>query len=418
MTRFVLSGITTLAALAVLSLSTAGTGIAQSRTWLVDAAGGAGVDFSDLPPAVAAAAPGDVILVRSGDYLGFTTSKGVRILSVSSTGAATVRAPATSATHTIGVVGLPATETFAMVGILVYAPDGGGAGLELTSCSGTIHVERCTVETGPAFAIALQPALWATDSARIDLWYSTFLGYPAAFLDRCTVLAADARFLGVNGGNTGPVHPNYPGHGMAAIGSTVELSRCQLAGGSPQGIPYGRQPGSGLVSVASDWTIHSENGGSVVAGSASNLPVTAALGNGTIRFDGPSTFGPTGGGAETDPGIVTIPATLPTLTLIYAPVLGTMRIDLSGAAGDLFVLLFGVPSDPLPIPGLGDLLLDPNLGLIGMAAGTIDASRYVSPTFPIPSVPTLRGTRFGWQAVRSGPGGELALSNRASFVYR
>ena len=36
--------------------------------WIVDAANGPGTNFLDLPPAVAAAASGDTIIVRAGSY--------------------------------------------------------------------------------------------------------------------------------------------------------------------------------------------------------------------------------------------------------------------------------------------------------------------------------------------------------------
>ncbi len=54
--------------LALLLPSVAGAG-----TLVVDASGGG--DFPDLPPAIAAAAPGDTIVVRDGVYSAFTVGK-------------------------------------------------------------------------------------------------------------------------------------------------------------------------------------------------------------------------------------------------------------------------------------------------------------------------------------------------------
>src|SRR5262245_50864538 len=49
--------------------------------WVVDDNGGPGVDFTDIPPAIAAAADGDILLVKAGSYSHFTLSgKGLRIL--------------------------------------------------------------------------------------------------------------------------------------------------------------------------------------------------------------------------------------------------------------------------------------------------------------------------------------------------
>lgn len=49
-------------------------------TIVVDDDGGPGVDFTNLPPAIAAADPGDLIVVRAGSYTWITLDKGLRIL--------------------------------------------------------------------------------------------------------------------------------------------------------------------------------------------------------------------------------------------------------------------------------------------------------------------------------------------------
>jgi hypothetical protein len=53
-------------------------GTASATTYVVDANGG--FDFTDIPPAIAAASPGDVILVHPGSYSGFTLNIGLSIV--------------------------------------------------------------------------------------------------------------------------------------------------------------------------------------------------------------------------------------------------------------------------------------------------------------------------------------------------
>ncbi|HTF87389.1 MAG TPA: hypothetical protein VK843_03190 [Planctomycetota bacterium] len=53
---------------------------AQAGTWIVDAANGPGAHFTDIPPAIAAAVPGDLILVRAGGYSSFNLTEGLTIL--------------------------------------------------------------------------------------------------------------------------------------------------------------------------------------------------------------------------------------------------------------------------------------------------------------------------------------------------
>jgi len=54
-----------------------------AKTIVVDAGGGA--DYTDLPPAIAAASPGDLVLVLPGDYTAFTLDKGLTVLGVGAT---------------------------------------------------------------------------------------------------------------------------------------------------------------------------------------------------------------------------------------------------------------------------------------------------------------------------------------------
>jgi hypothetical protein len=57
------------------------SGASAQNVWIVDAAGGRGTHFQDLPAAVAAVADGDILRVRPGIYSPFTMiGKGLRIL--------------------------------------------------------------------------------------------------------------------------------------------------------------------------------------------------------------------------------------------------------------------------------------------------------------------------------------------------
>jgi hypothetical protein len=63
------------------ALSFVATGLASAQTtWVVDDDPGPGVDFTDLPPAVAAAGIWDTIVVRDGLYSSTVVDRGVRIV--------------------------------------------------------------------------------------------------------------------------------------------------------------------------------------------------------------------------------------------------------------------------------------------------------------------------------------------------
>jgi hypothetical protein len=95
---------------ALLALAAGAASPAQGgMTWIVDQANGAGAHFTDIPPAVAAAADGDTILIRSGSYSGFATGKALTVLGE---GAVAIR----------GTVAPPATAQVEIVGEHVAIP--------------------------------------------------------------------------------------------------------------------------------------------------------------------------------------------------------------------------------------------------------------------------------------------------------
>ncbi len=63
----------------IVALSLVSFPVAQ-RTWVVDAAGGVGSNFADLPPALAAARPGDTVLVRAGLYSPSVVNKAIKLV--------------------------------------------------------------------------------------------------------------------------------------------------------------------------------------------------------------------------------------------------------------------------------------------------------------------------------------------------
>ena len=79
--------------------------------WIVDAANGPGTNFTDLPPAVAAASNGDTIIVRPGTYSAFNVSG--KALTMRGAGAATTMV--SGSTTTISAV--PAGTAFYVGGL-------------------------------------------------------------------------------------------------------------------------------------------------------------------------------------------------------------------------------------------------------------------------------------------------------------
>ena len=98
---------------------------ALATTYVVDSSGGPGADFTDLPAAVAAAQPGDVLRVLPGSYSAFTCSEGITILGY---GGPTVSGE-------VVVTSLPLGPPFVLVGISPMT-------LVVTFCDGPVIVQQ------------------------------------------------------------------------------------------------------------------------------------------------------------------------------------------------------------------------------------------------------------------------------------
>ena len=187
MAKFLFQGFAPACA-AIASLALANVAAAQSQTIVVDEAGGPGSQFTDLPPAVAAASPGDVIKVRAGAYTAFTLSKNVTI--VGEWGV--VVDPG------IVVTGIPPGDE----AVLAYLDCGT---LQVTNCSATVVFDHCT------FTGFVPPST---------------SGNPLILVDHC----ADVRFHRVL------AQPNEASSGRGALGlrainARVELASCTIYGG-------------------------------------------------------------------------------------------------------------------------------------------------------------------------------------------
>ncbi|MCC6409119.1 MAG: hypothetical protein IT453_18315 [Planctomycetes bacterium] len=116
--------------------------------WIVDAAGGG--DFLDLPPAIAAAAPGDVLLVVPGDYSGFLLDKALVVLALDAGVRVTPLSPGTG----FEVHGIARPGLVVLAGLEVHGLLGTPAALRLSNSSATIVIDGLTYTTAePRFQV-------------------------------------------------------------------------------------------------------------------------------------------------------------------------------------------------------------------------------------------------------------------------
>jgi hypothetical protein len=114
---------------------------AIAKTWFV---GGPGADFDEIQPAIDAAQDGDVILVRPGQYHGFTLSKGVMVAASSTR----FSVPPT-ATDRVVVSGVASGRRAGIAGMSMngLADVLGYQFLEVSSCQGEVVLEDLELQS-------------------------------------------------------------------------------------------------------------------------------------------------------------------------------------------------------------------------------------------------------------------------------
>jgi hypothetical protein len=184
----------------VLALTLAPLAHAQANTWIVDDSGGAGVNFTDIGAAIAAASPGDRVLVRDGNYAGFTLDKALFVL-----GTGFVQ------TGDVTVTSVPQGSIAALASLRTRQ-------LTLNSCGGTVLFDSVIATDTPSGIL---------NSAQYNLAVVTSCA--DVRFQRCELLAPAMGLANWNG----------------AAGLDVRSSRVELSSSRVQGGRGGYLPSSG-----------------------------------------------------------------------------------------------------------------------------------------------------------------------------
>lgn len=270
--------------------------LAAQRTWIVDAAGGAGVHFTDLPPAVAAAADGDTILVRPAvtTYRAPIVTKG---LSIVATGLPVMLAGAPLIVRAIAagrhctVAGLWLDPLSSWVGIeacvgavtLRSVSAGPTAGIPMQILHArSVILEACQVESARGAALTVNAsAVYCVDCIirGLDVWQPAV----GAVLG---VLAADSRLVlahtAVFGGRLLSTPSQQQPALLAQAGLTVVAGRSTLVGGGP--IAVSTLHGTDLILDPRTAVVGSIGAG--VRVTAAQLPALSVQPRLSLRYDG------------------------------------------------------------------------------------------------------------------------------------
>ncbi|MCI0589225.1 MAG: hypothetical protein L0323_20615 [Planctomycetes bacterium] len=446
------------------------------QTWVVDDNGGPGVNFTDIPPAIAAAADGDILIVRAGTYSPFAlVGKGLRILG-EGPGATVVQSPP-GATVTSSVASLPATSPAWIEGMKFVTPpfitpvqhrllvsgfstkltlsdvvveasfgaQGANAGAAVDVVGAEVQMLHCTVTGMPGTACggcgvpcasAGGPGLRASSGARVHVAWSTIRGGPGG-------LTAGSMNTATDGG------PGVVAESGPAL-TWVWLANSTVVGGAAGytftgfgGIDAAKG-GSGIVASSSRVRVSGtpgplSGGGAVVSGGAGGDPTPSpcfpggpGVGietSGTAVVDVHSV--PVLSGAGFPPGTATsgpgITLNLPPLSVLdLAGSLflsgGSATLTISDGPPDaLFGVVIGLGPDHFGIPGpfLGEFLIGP-LPFTLFLLGTLSPAGAFSVTYPLGTLPpSLAYSPFHFQAATfEASSGTWRLSNAAVAILR
>jgi hypothetical protein len=430
---------------------------ASATTWIVDASNGPGTNFTTISAAIAAAIPGDVIVVRPGHYPEFLTiNKGITIVGWHAT-SYPMGLPPSPVTHSIDggvlVTGIPAGARCLLSGLIVTRPStGGGYSVGIVSSPGVVVIDRIVIPNG---------GIWIESSSNVFLesaWIRHQQGaippVPGVSILNSWVQAND---LNATGGDVG-AEPDFYAAAAPALeafaNSLVALARPKLLGGfgggpwitspaSPAGGPAIRTSGS-IVSIideigsssylvggqggfrgsGSSPVIPSGNGGNGVEAFSSGvvankLPMPVAGGAPGAHLAGGLSGGP-GLAAFTSSGgvyapVIDVPATFKNVS---ATVSNGFWVLSHRAAGPGYPVALAVmlEHDLFPFPPAVQFGGGNPLTAIALAIGTSNGAGYLEYGVGLPPIPvSLAGTAVVVQTA-DDVGNILFLANASTWV--
>jgi hypothetical protein len=405
--------------------------------WIVDASGAPGTNFTDLPPAVAAAVSGDTILVRPGSYTPFNvTGKALTIRGAgASTTAVEIPVPVPAAYGETRIGNVPAGSVFYLSGIRFtpYPPPQFPPGTAVYPVAGLILsgpgqivladvvVQGTIIDYGLAgvggiggLSVSNGPEVHASRCQFSGGAGNTApAGTGASIGAGCKLAADNSTFTG------GTAFTSLGAHGLV-VGGLATLSRCSAYGGGG-----GTSSGSGIYVVGGAGFLRvAGTAASVIQGGArlwtSGSAISASSGSSAVVHGSVTLL--TSAGSPVTSGAVTVGAApLPHVSLNGTPTAGGELMASQPVTGVLEGLIpfapFALAIDLAPSfsTGLGPLFLGELLVSPAPAAilqGNLDAAGMFQATVtPAISAPQLTGAPLYLQCGVLDAAGQVRLSN-------
>ena len=361
--------------------------LAGATTYVVDVANGPGTDFTQIATAIAAASPGDTLLVRSGQYQSFVLDKSPTIANLDQLGP--------------GGTMLSANQGAVMIDDLETT-----SGVSVSSCT-DVRFRRLAALAG-----------MQCGASRVEIADSLVSGGTGSGTCSCCNY---------------PSSPPPAGPGLVVLGGEVHLARTSVIGG--HGAPLncidpgicdgdGGAGGPGLqlqsgarvvISGTSNHFVQGGAGGSSVCASGNQGPSGAALlapAGCELRISGASLIGTVDNGGTL---ITPVPAD-PTLFALDAPQAGTLwTLRAQAPAGSTVDVVLGRRPTLAPTPPLDGEPMCPVHRLFHL--GVVPENGTISLNFPVP--PTWpQGFSVVFQSVVTLPDASVRFTNSVPAVMR
>lgn len=350
------------------------SGAFAQQTFVVDSSGGG--QFTEVPPAIAAAAPGDTILVRAGNYGSFLVDKGVRLLADPGVLVDDVFG------GTVSVSNVPLGQSAVVRG---FGSSWGGLRVLVADSAGHVHLESMVAGGLALLTVSIQRAqnVTLTDVA---------VRSPGLVIDQSTVAMTRCHVVG-------PLD-------RAAL--NVRRSRVWFSEGTCRGAtatsPFFRTPTPAISIELSDLIVAGDATTLLAAGTATaTVPVSPIVGIGSNIVVDVNVTLQSHAGAPSYTGSGTfrtgqIPSMLAELT---TPNQLDLRLHAPGALRG-YMLLSLVPAAPVPLGPLGDLWVEPN-NLV-LDTGIMPPNGVRTATFVVPPIaPGLPVIVQGFAIYPAGP---------------
>jgi hypothetical protein len=385
------------------------------RRWIIDAANGPGTDFTDLPPGVAAAADGDTLLVRAGNYTEFSTSKGIAVLGVPGQ----TRIATTLLNPGIDVFGLASGKTFRARGLVITGSL--AQRISVQNSAGHVHFEEIDLaSTGSGIAVLGVVGI-------IQCRLVTLVGcgrQSASFMVSALasrVAIARCRLSGWSA--LGDPFPNTRSARAALSlgqGAIVDLADCSITGGAGAAmLPFTGQylPSAPAVLMA-DSTLRVRAGTartlSAGVGASPTLPISAIMGTGTAQVDSRITLNSYAGAPPIEASVQATIGLVPGLSITGGTLGANLTARHEGQASQLCILAAGLVGAVQSLP-FGDLVLDVATMQV-LPVVFADGAGIAIWTVPVPVNGSLVGATLTWQVGSVANG--LMLSNPVAVVLR